>query len=662
MQFGRHHVTAVLAGLLLLLAFASCKEENPAPVATPEFYQDSRPWVRWWWFAHEIDQKEISRQLDWLRESNFGGVEISWVFPRARYNKNLVLDSNIADWLSPEWTQNVTFAKTYCDKIGLGCDFSLGSAWPAAAPYLSREDQAQIYNDTNWRQNLTFSWSSPDVWPVLNHLDSNSFNNYALPIGRALSPALEGSKSSFFTDSWEIRVNDEYHPWSADFAETFEAEYGYDISEYMDDLPSNKYQRYDYMQHLGRKVIDGFYIPYTRFCRQMGTLSRVQCLASPTDVMTTYSLVDVPETEALLNEPTYSRIVSSAAALSGKPIVSCEAFTCMYGFPGTYLREEEPADLKLLADALFAQGVNHLVYHGMPYQDGNDSANFFATVHVGPDGNLAPHLFGLNQYFEKVSGQLKLGTPFAQVAQYIPYEDALMKGALPPEKRRVWVWDEYEMRYVETAKALEGYHPLWINKDLLLRGELIDGNLVVGDAKFEAIYVDVNFIEMASLRKLLDLAEEGFPIVLRKMVAEPGTRKHNYFGKTVTTLWGHNSASTKLEDVYTKAPLLEVVGDEELPNYWARWHGDDLLIFFANPNASKVKYPMSLGQSHSTETKTIKVKVNQRGTVTEMELVFEPYQSLMYKFDKRGNATPVDIKYTPPTPKVKSAEPQRFYF
>ena len=34
--------------------------------------------------------------------------------------------------------------------------------------------------------------------------------------------------------------------------------------------------------------------------------------------MTTYSLVDIPETEAMLNNPNYSKIVSSAAALVSK--------------------------------------------------------------------------------------------------------------------------------------------------------------------------------------------------------------------------------------------------------------------------------------------------------------------------------------------------------
>src|SRR5207248_1938514 len=89
--------------------------------------------------------------------------------------------------------------------------------------------------------------------------------------------------------------------------------------------------------------------------------------------------------------PTFSRIPASAAALAGKPVVSCETFTCVYGFvaPGNieplrYWRREQVADLKLLADALFAQGVNQILWHGMPFNGPGGRNEFYASVHVGP--------------------------------------------------------------------------------------------------------------------------------------------------------------------------------------------------------------------------------------------------------------------------------------
>jgi hypothetical protein len=48
-------------------------------------------------------------------------------------------------------------------------------------------------------------------------------------------------------------------------------------------------------------------------------------------------------------------------------VVSCETFTCPYGFPAAHHKRELASDLRLLADAVLAQGVNHVVWHGMPY-------------------------------------------------------------------------------------------------------------------------------------------------------------------------------------------------------------------------------------------------------------------------------------------------------
>ena len=149
-------------------------------------------------------------------------------------------------------------------------------------------------------------------------------------------------------------------------------------------------------------------------------------------------------------------------------MVSSESFTCMYGFPSTYLREEQTADLKMVADALFANGVNQHFYHGTPYNPiGSDTVEFFATTYFGPGGSLEPELPAFNSYMEKVSELLQRGKTYSDVAIYIPYEDAVMKGALPKERQRVWVWGEYELRYLSMPEEIKGYHPLWINRCLL---------------------------------------------------------------------------------------------------------------------------------------------------------------------------------------------------
>ena len=90
------------------------------------------------------------------------------------------------------------------------------------------------------------------------------------------------------------------------------------------------------MKLLSQYVIEEFYKPFTQKSHELGAYSRAQCAGAPCDIISAYAVVDVPETEALLYEPTYANIVASAAALAGKRVVTCETFTCLYGFPADH--------------------------------------------------------------------------------------------------------------------------------------------------------------------------------------------------------------------------------------------------------------------------------------------------------------------------------------
>lgn len=164
--------------------------------------------------------------------------------------------------------------------------------------------------------------------------------------------------------------------WTDNFEKTFFDEYGYDIRLYIRNLQNRPSVRYDYRKLIAKIILNEFYIPFTQICHQLGCISRVQCNGTPTDLLAAYSLVDVPESESLLFDPYFSQIPASAAALTNKPIVSAETFTCIYGWlpypgPGPFQGEEQIADLKLLADAMFANGINLIVWHGMPYHPPN---------------------------------------------------------------------------------------------------------------------------------------------------------------------------------------------------------------------------------------------------------------------------------------------------
>lgn len=665
--------SSLLIGCGLFLCFFTACDESPAvepEVEVLSFYPNTKPCTRWWWFATEIKKPDVKYQLDWAKKNNFGGVEIAWVYPLYRYqsmyarnyNRHYPKDTTAQEWLSPEWSEVVAYTKSYADSIGLACDFTFGSAWPVAGSNIGKEHTTQIYGDSSFRQTLTFAWTWPDTQLVINHLDSNAFNRFAEPVGAALQEALQGSKSALFTDSWEIKLNFRNKIWTTGFEKTFQDRFGYDIIPYMEEcLDSFPDVRYDYMLHLDDYVTNGFYKPYVKKCRELGAWSRVQCLAAPTDVMTTYSLVDIPETESMLNNPNYSRIVSSAACLASKRMVSSETFTCMYGFPATYLRQEQTADLKMVADAMFAHGANQHFYHGMPYNPiGSDTLEFFATTYFGPGGSLEPELPAFNAYMEKVSGLMQQGKTYSDVAVYVPYEDGVMKGAYPPERRRVWVWGEYEMRYVYAPAETEGYHPLWINRHFLEEAKYTDGKLEVGDAAFSTLYIDVNYMDVRALRRILALAKEGLPICLKRSPMEPGKVKSGEYADLLSQLSALDNVSDDFQQTVGHAPLVQ--GDS-IPDYWCRVLPDgSLQLFLAQGPAKDLKYPVYSGQSIMKASEFKDLTLTANGKTIQQRFEFKPYQSLLLKISPAGEMEFVDINYVPKEPIVRPREKQRMNF
>lgn len=656
---------------LVSLSFTSCQtSSHSSQEEVTQFYPSTKPGTRWWWFATEIKKPDIRHQLDWAKTNNFGGVEIAWVYPLYRYqsmyarnyDRHYPKDTTAQKWLSPEWSEVVAYTKFYADSIGLACDFSFGSAWPVAGSNIGKEHTSQIYGDTSFRQTLTFAWCWPDTQLVINHLDSNAFYTFAEPVGAALEDALKGSKSAFFTDSWEIKLNFTNKIWTDGFEEQFEERFGYDIIPFMEaGLDSFPDVRYDYMLLLDDYVTEGFYKPFVKKCEELGAWSRVQCLAAPADVMTTYSLVDIPETESMLNNPNYSRIVTSSACLASKPMVSSETFTCMYGFPSTYLREEQTADLKMVADAMFAEGVNHHIYHGMPYNPaGVDSIDFFATTYFGPGGSLEPELPAFNSYMEKVSGIMQQGKTYSDVAVYIPYEDGVMKGAYPPERRRVWVWGEYEMRYIDPPAETEGYHPLWINRHFLEEARYDGTTLSVGDASFSMLYVDVKYMDVRALTRVLALAKEGLPVCFKGSPIQPGKAKSERYSVLIDELRELPNVSDDFQQVIDHPPLLD---GEVLPEYWSRIDGDGTqYLFLAQMPAKDLVYPVYSGQSEMKASDFVPLTLHVNGHTISETFEFKPYQSLILKISPDGELSYEDISFVPKDPIVRPREKQRMNF
>jgi len=628
----------------VFISMASCGDKTDTSSSNDDLYYSCKPYTRWWWFSSEIDTNDVRDQLIWLKDNEFGGVEIAWIYP-------MFLDSATVHtaFLSPEWARPVVVAKRVADSLGLGCDFTYGTLWPFSDVDLPAGDQTRDYFDTVEPARRGYTWDFPREARILNHLDSNAFYRYAAKMNKGLADAYKGSRSGLFVDSWEVETQ---YLWTPGFDETFKIEHGYDIEPYLRDKTlldeSNAEVFYDYMHTLSGYVLREFYGPFAANARKVGAFSRAQCGGAPTDLLTAFALVDVPETEAILYEPSFSKIAASAATLADKPVVTSETFTCAYGWTSLryqnghghspYQGREQIADLKLICDALFANGTNQIIWHGFPFNKVGDTSNFFYTtcqISTSPLNNLnGDNLKAFNRYMTTVSQYMRKGKNYSDLAVYMPLEDAWMGGFYPDSVRKVkaFFWGEYEMRFINTPEAYKGLQPTWVNEHFLKTASFKNGELHCGAARFKALYCDVEYMELTALQEVLRLAKAGLPVCIAREPKEPGKVKHSEYAQVLAELLSCDNVKGDASAITAK-PLIE--GDN-LPDFWCRKDGDTYYVFVANPMTQTIEYPFEYCYAFTDKGATRDITVNHHGKSEKITLTFKPMESLLMKIDKKG--------------------------
>jgi len=651
MKVNFREIWIVIFALFLFLIGCPTPEKNRTITQNKKlYYPSSKPYTRWWWFAGTITKEDVEYQLEWVKKNHFGGVEIAWVYPLDPESTD-----NRFEFLGNKWSDIVAHTKSYAESLGLGCDFTFGTLWPFGGSFVTNEYAVKKFGQSQCQQRQAKSWEYPVKGCVLNHMDKEAFSFYAQKMLSGLGKAMKEGRAGWFCDSWEV---DTRYMWTEGFGDVFLDRFGYDIREYMNELyeAQNAPVHYDYMKGVSDYVIKEFYQLFTETAHKNNAFTRVQCGGAPADLLNAFSVVDVPESEAILFEPKFSRIPASAAALTSKPEISAETFTCVYGWkswpgPGPFSKREQTADLKMLADALFANGVNQIFWHGMPFNGKGDSHTFYATVHVGEDSHFAQELPAFNQYMERVSAVMKSGKTYSDAAVYIPVEDAWMEVEYPEELQMPWAWGAYELRYLEPADEVRGYHPLWINHDFLKKGHLKKNKLICGDASFSFLYVDVEYMDREALVTIKDLADQGFPVCVKKKPKEPGKIKSPDYLSLVNQLLSLDYVSSDLNEVVDRMPFIESSSQLE---YWTKVNREEYLIFISHPRSRGLKYPIEYGQSFCEKDIKENVRINIPDKSFDVTLVFKPYQALLIKIDSKKRLSFEDIMFIPPTPeKIK---------
>ncbi len=539
----------------------------------PKADNTSKPWARWWWMGNAVDKEGIEHQLNQLADGGIGGVEICPIYGVKGYESRSLI------YLSPKWLEMYTLAINTARQKGMDLDLTCGTGWPfgggsidkdtastgliiekvdtTAGESISRKLKGDIQyaiaistegekvalsdcyygNGFKWQAPSSGSWTvyiAAAKCPmqrvkraapgsegyVVNPYSINALDHYLADFDKALARADIPKPRCFFHDSFEYYGAD----WSGDFFDQFKKLRGYDLRNYLEILAGDGDRKqaaaicYDY-----RKTVSDLHIQWLKhwdkWCNLQGSLSRNQAHGAPANLLDLYGASDIPETEIFRKvedkQIPMLKFASSAAHLNGGKLASAEAFT--------WLSEHFQSPLSKLKDAtdfLLISGINHVLFHGIPYSPAEakwPGWQFYASVNFSPLGGLWHDLPAYNAYVSRCQSVMQDGTPDEDILLYIPMADIWQKETdklfMTFTVHNDWM---AETSLFDTAEKLlkHGLAFDYISDDYLQKLIPDNGKYKINNKAYSVIIVPAtHYMPLETLEQLNQLAAEGCRIV-----------------------------------------------------------------------------------------------------------------------------------------------------
>lgn len=426
----------------------------------------------------------------------------------------------------------------------------------------------------NWK--IIALWSTPGTQrtmtamtmqgPVVNHLDSTKvLKQYKHLFGErtGLQPYFGNPMRAVFNDSYEFAVDRFY---SLDFISYFKKHRGYDITPW---LPAEMQKGYNYVNYLRPKADPDFYFSdqdwrlrydydltiselfgeqfikaSTDWLEPQGLLHRTQAYGFNMDMIAQAGLASIPETETMLGPEANIKIMTSGGHLYNRPIESAESIVYINRAYTT-----TPQKIKIAVDKLFAEGVNQVIYHGVPYR--------YTPEQLGPEGwypfstpliagvNFSSNLGegnifwkdqkDVNIYINRTQYALRSGRAHADVLIYFPFMDVDgmpdnpeeimaegylqgVEGPLPSGKETpITAKEKWAKNVYPIINQLEasGITWDWVN-DLSIQDAQLNGNREIdirGNLYQALILSDDSIIQVGTAQKINTLAAKGMDFI-----------------------------------------------------------------------------------------------------------------------------------------------------
>ncbi|GAA4469648.1 glycosyl hydrolase [Nibrella saemangeumensis] len=427
-------------------------------------------------------------------------------------------------------------------------------AVPAGAGNLT--DTSAIINVTKHfdAASETLAWQAPaGDWDVYRYVCSNSGEQLIRPTPNSLGPIIDHFDSTatemhlmYFIDRLKPRIGDfrqsalkylylasyeaKEFTWTSSLPATFRKLHGYDIYKFLPAIytpalfASNTYEGFqvDFTKTFSELMINNHYRKSKEICNRYGLKITSEAGGPghlhhiPVETLKALGSLDIPRGEFWYNRTFFDKdsivdliwLVKEIAAASHiykRGMVEEEAFTSYWDW------QEGPANLKVIADRAFCEGMNRLVIHGFPHNPtgfGYPGIAYFAGTHYNDRRVWWPKIKPFNDYLARISFILQ-NTDF--VADVLHYYGDNVPNLVPPKNTRFSVGPGYDYEIVNTE--------VLINNLTVDKGELV----LPGVGRYKVLSIgNESGMNPQALAKLKLLAEQGAIIVGQKPAGSAG--------------------------------------------------------------------------------------------------------------------------------------------
>jgi len=417
---------------------------------------------------------------------------------------------------------------------------------------------------------------------TLDHFSPEATKDYLKTFDKAFGNSNYGVRS-FFNDSYEVYNAD----WTPDFKDEFKKRRGYDVSPYIKYLVNNEENeiagriKSDYRETMSELILNNFTKDFTNWAHSKNSKNTNQAHGSPGNLLDLYAAVDIPESETFgstkfditglrrnvedintkeIPDINMLKFASSAANITGKPLISNESFTWLTEHFKTSWSQVKPE-----AEQIFLSGINHIFYHGTTYTPSDVQFPgwlFYASTNFVPENSLWPHLKGLNSYIERTQSVLQSGKPDNELLMYWPIFDqwASPKGKDVTFKvHNVEKWLQPTVMYKNLTKLSKiGYSIDMVSDKMISESKSENQNIQLtknGGSYKVLVIPELTYLPESTLKNILELAQNGASIIFQN---EP---------KDIPGNFEVEKRRTQLKSLWNQIPFQNQTGNLKMASF-----------------------------------------------------------------------------------------------